>query len=427
MTNPETPTHDAAELLEFLYRLGQSYLACGEQTAQVELQLRRVAGAYGARRSRIVAFPTAIFISIHHGEKEHVTLAEGPLRPLRLDQMADVYALGARAQQGEVSLAEGLQQLTSINRQPPRFGVLGTLVGHTLLTVGVALVLNQVFVNIAAAAVLGTVIGLIKVAVREKAPMSVPLPVIAAMLVSGLVFTAMRYGLEADPLHLLIPPLVTFLPGAMLTFGMIELAYGDMVSGAGRLITGFVQLALLVVGLAAGAAMVGVRLDDIPEVALHATISPFVPWVGVVAFCIGVFLHFSGPKRALPWILLVVLLAFAAQRFSAGVFGGQFSGFFGTLVATPLGYLIQLRFKGPPPMVTFLPSFWLMVPGAMSLISVKRILSDTAGGLEGLVSAVFVLVSIAIGTLLGASLYKFFSERFGSWQLQIGRKTTKNK
>jgi hypothetical protein len=28
-----------------------------------------------------------------------------------------------------------------------------------------------------------------------------------------------------------VAPLVTFLPGARLTFGMVELAYGDMVSG----------------------------------------------------------------------------------------------------------------------------------------------------------------------------------------------------
>ncbi len=67
---------------------------------------------------------------------------------------------------------------------------------------------------------------------------------------------------------------------------------------------------------------------------------------------------------------LVLLLAFAAQRLAAGLFGGEISGFFGMLVATPLAYLIQLRFKGPPAMVTFLPSFWLVVPGALGLLSV---------------------------------------------------------
>jgi hypothetical protein len=35
--------------------------------------------------------------------------------------------------------------------------------------------------------------------------------------------------------------------------------------------------------------------------------------------------------------------------------------------------------------------------------------------------AVFALVSIALGTLMGAALYKWLTETFGGWQLQIGR------
>src|SRR5262249_13910357 len=92
----------------------------------------------------------------------------------------------------------------------------------------------------------------------------------------------------------------------------------------------------------------------------------------------------------------------------------------GTLIATPLGYLIQKRFKGPPAMVTFLPGFWLLVPGALGLLTVNRLLSDPSR-LDGLISLAFSLASIALGALVGASLYKWLTERFGSWRLQIGR------
>jgi len=419
-----TPTHTTADLLDFLYRLGQSYLACGEQTAHVELQIRRIATAYGARRTRVVAFPTAIFISLQDTDGEKVTLAEGPLRKLRLDQMAEVYNLGTEVQNGKMPLAEASARLTAITRSQARFGVVGTLLGHIVLTTGVAMILSPVPTSVLFCAILGAVVGGLKAVMNEKSLFAVTLPVLAATMVSAVVFIAVRYGLPVDPLHVLIPPLVTFLPGAMLTFGMIELAYGDMVSGSSRLITGFVQLFLIAFGLAAGAMLVGFQLDgtplntpDVQTVALYA----WLPWVGALVFGVGVFLHFSAPRNALPWMLLVLIMAFSAQRLTAGVFGSQFSGFFGTLVATPLGYLIQMKFKGPPPMVTFLPSFWLLVPGALSLLSVKRMLSNTTEGMEGLVSTVFVFASIAIGTLLGASLYKLLSERFGSWQVQIGR------
>lgn len=419
--NPETPNKDTGVLLEFMYRLGQAYLACGEQTAQVELLLRRVASAHGVRKARVVAFPSAIFISVHAAAGERVTLAEGPLGSLRLDQIADVYTLGALVQRGEATPAEGLERLTAILKKEARFGKTGVILGHVILTVGLAMVLMPAPENLASAAVLGGIVGVVKAIKRNQQVLAVPLSVISAALVSALVFLAVRYGLEVDPLHALVPPLVTFLPGAMLAMGMVELAYGDMVSGSSRLVNGFVQLVLLAFGLAAGAALIGYNPGAMFDSTTKMMPMAWLPWLGVAVFGVGVHVHFSAPKNSLGWLLLVLILTFTAQRLSAGVVGSEFSGFFGALVATPLVYLIQLRFKGPPAMVTFLPSFWLLVPGALGLLSVKRMLSDRAAGVEGLTTAVFVFASIALGTLMGASIYKGLSEAFGSWQVQIGR------
>ena len=418
---PESRATDTGELLEFMFRLGQAHLACGEAVAQVELLLRRVALAYGVQRSRVIVFPTALFITLLDGAVERVTVAEGPAQALRLDQIADVYALGDLAQRGATTPREGLDRLTEILRKPARFGPAGVIGGHAILTVGLGMVLMPTLTNLAAAALLGAIVGALKVFNRDRPVLAVPLPVVAAAIVSALVFLAVKRGLPVDPLHVLVPPLVTFLPGAMLTLGMVELAYGDMVSGSSRLITGFVQLVLLAFGLAAGAALVGVTPDDLLESSVQLAEVPWAPWAGVVVFGIGVYLHFSAPRNSLLWMLLVLLLAFAAQRLAAGVLGSEISGFFGTLVATPLGYLIQMRFKGPPAMVTFLPSFWLVVPGSLGLLSVTRMLSDRAAGLDGLITAVFVVASIALGTLVGASLYKWLTEKFGWWWLQLGR------
>ncbi|RPH74430.1 MAG: hypothetical protein EHM74_00180, partial [Hyphomicrobiales bacterium] len=161
--NPtESTAPDTAILLEFMFRLGQAYLACGEQTAKVELILRRTASAYGMRKSRVVAFPTAVFISIHDETGERVTLAQCEPQTLRLDQIADVYALGEAAQKAEVAPGEGLQRLSTILAQKARFGAAGIVVGHTILTVGLAIVLMPTAPNLAAAAVLGFIVGAVK-------------------------------------------------------------------------------------------------------------------------------------------------------------------------------------------------------------------------------------------------------------------------
>jgi uncharacterized membrane protein YjjP (DUF1212 family) len=419
----ESPTTDTSAVLEFMYRLGQAYLASGEQTALVELFLRRMASAYGMRRSRVVAFPTALFVSVHDGTGERVTLAEGPTQNLRLDQIADVYTLGDAAQQAQLVPGEGLKRLAEILRKSPRFGPVGMVAGHTTLTVGLAIVLRPTPTNLAAAAILGAVVGVLKVFNRDRPILSAPLSVVAAALVSLLVFLGVKHGLPVDPQYALIPPLVSFLPGAMLTFGMVELAYGDMVSGSSRLITGLVVLVLLAFGLAAGAVVVGYSSENLTDVAAEFVKGPWAlaaPWVGVVVFGVGVFFTFSAPRNSFWWMLLVLLLAFAAQQLTADVFGKAISGFFGMLLATPLGYLIQKRFRGPPSMVTFLPAFWLLVPGALGLLTVKRLLSEPAR-LDGVIDVAATLTSIALGTLVGASLYKWLTETFGWWQLQIGR------
>ena len=416
----EAPSETSA-LLEFLFRLAQAYLACGEQTAELERIVRDVALAYGMRGARVVTFPTAVFISLDDGEGERVTLSEGPAQTLRLDQIAEVYVLGDAAQRGEVTPRAGLERLAAILRTPARFGPVGSIVGHTILTVGLAIVLRPSLDNLVAAAALGTAIGVLKELNRGRTMLAVPLPVVAAALVSALVLYAEKRGLAVNALSAVVPPLVTFLPGAMLALSMKELAYGDMVSGSSRLITGFVQLVLLAFGLVAGATLVGEPSTYLLEPTTEVTGAPWASAAGVVLFGVGLYIHLSAPPRSLGWMLFVMFVALAAQRLGAGLFGSMISGFFGTLVATPLAYLIQLRFRGPPATVTFLPSFWLLVPGSLGLESVARMLGDRAAGLEGLTTVVFAMASIALGTLVGASFYKWLSEKARRVQRRIRR------
>src|SRR5262245_28842565 len=172
----KSPATETACLLEFMFRLGQAYLACGEQTAKVELALRRTATAYGIRKSRVVAFPTAIFIALHDGSEERITLAEGPTQTLRLDQMADVYELADAAQRAHMQPQEGLERLIEILKKPPRFGVFGIVIGHTILTIGLAIVLMPTLANITSSALLGLVVGVLRVFNRNRPILAVPLP-----------------------------------------------------------------------------------------------------------------------------------------------------------------------------------------------------------------------------------------------------------
>ena len=204
---------DAEVLLEFMYRLGQAYLACGEQTAEVERLLRGTATAFGMRSARIVAFPTAVFITAaRRGSAQRVTLAEGLSHGLRLDQIADIHALCNAAERVEVTPREGISRLAEILRQSGGSARSVSSQGIPSSPRASRCCSCPTLANLAGAAVLGFVVGLLKLVNRDRPVLALPTPVFAATLVSALTYLAVQQGLPVDPLYLLVPPLVTFLP-----------------------------------------------------------------------------------------------------------------------------------------------------------------------------------------------------------------------
>ena len=88
------------------------------------------------------------------------------------------------------------------------------------------------------------------------------------------------------------------------------------------------------------------------------------------------------------------------------LFGGVLSGFFGALAMTPLVLWVERFRQGPPKLVTFLPAFWLLVPGATGLIGVTQII----GGGGQVPLSVFrdtfgAIVAISLGVLIGSAIY----------------------
>jgi uncharacterized membrane protein YjjB (DUF3815 family) len=67
----------------------------------------------------------------------------------------------------------------------------------------------------------------------------------------------------------------------------------------------------------------------------------------------------------LPWIALVLVLAFFAQSAGQQLSGAALGSFFGA-VAASLGAVPGRGDQPPTPrLVVFLPAFWLLVPGSL--------------------------------------------------------------
>jgi len=395
-------------LLRFLSQLGHVLIASGEAVAVIEDFIRRIAKANGVAHVSVVALPTVLFVKLEDAAGSRLDLTSEEGVTLRFDQIESAFALASDAQQRLVTPEQGLARLAAILARKPRFGVTASIVGHMLMTVGIALCLKPTWEGLGAAAFYGVVVGVLKVFARNRGMLETLLPTIAAFLVALLALSAARYGIPASPLRALIASLVTFLPGGLIAIAAMDLAYSDMVSGAARFVAGLVQLLFLVLGMTMAASIVGLppeRLLVDPDV----RIAPWAIWPGMLCFGVGTLLHYSTAPKTFPWMLAALAIATGAQLAGAAAFGGYMSGFVGALVVTPVAYLMQYRLGGPPAMVTFTPALWLLVPSSLGLIGLAELASDDhLAGVENFTATLFTIVSTALGSLMGSGIYNAF-------------------
>lgn len=393
-----------AATIDFLLELGETLIAAGDAVRHVESTLRTVARGYGIAGLGVLVLPTALVLSLQRGETASAEVRTGGAAPLRLDQVDDVFRLVAELEAGALTVEEGHRELARIRAAPARWSVLVVLAGYTVSTVGLAMILRGGWLEVAVAAVLGLAVGGLRLLSNTLPPSYEPFwPLVAAALVSAAVFTAARVFDHLVVFPALIAPLISFIPGALLTIAVLELATGDSVAGTSRVAAGGMRLVLLALGIVAGAQLVGMPGGDI-RAGSAGVAGTLAPWLGVAVFGIGMS-WFNGARReSQPWILLVLYVAYAGQVVGGLFFGSSLSPFFGALAMTPVALLVSRQRHGPTPLVTFLPAFWLLVPGALGLEGVTRIIGEDGRGTGAIITAVTSMVAISLGILLGLAV-----------------------
>lgn len=398
MDTPEAPA-----VRQFLIGIAEAMTLSEESVDAIADRLRRIARAYGQDETEFIILPTVVLIQTDGVVQGRVITRTAGRQPLRFDQIAELYRIIRAAEQGALDPLDGIAQLNAMGAQRPRFGWIVRTLGHAVLTAGLCLLLVPSWVGLAISLGLGLLVGLAKLV--RSATLRLVFPVVAAFLSGTIVFwLAIQYDV-GNPAVLLVPPLVTFLPGGMITTATMELAVGEIISGASRLVAGFVQLALLAFGVLAAGVVTGATVFSFRADPDEAMLPWWVAILGVALFALGIFLHFSMPTSALGWVLLTLVVAYAAQVVGALLLGSEFSGFVGAVVMTPLVLAIAASRRGAPSQLIFLPAFWLLVPGAAGLIGLTEALGGAAG-FQDFTDALTSVVAIALGVLIGTALYR---------------------
>jgi len=393
---------DDAALQQFLLHLGSALTATGEAVNEVQDHLQAVAVAYGASRARFVVLPTFLVVALD--PTQPATLEPTPQLGgvLRLDQTSALFGILKRATKAEIDPTEGSREVLGVMAQSSPYRTVFLLVGHMILTMGICLILQPTWSDVALAAAFGLLVGVLSRFGARWTPAQTLLPVAAAFIVSALTFLFANQGWAFANLRTMVPPLVTFLPGAALTMAVIELSAAQMVSGASRLVSGALQLVLLAFGIVTAAEAFGLPSAEILVNSPQNLIGWWAPWLGVVVFGIGVAIFYAAPLGALPGLFLVLLVAFLGQQLGSALLGGYIGGFIGALAMTVVARLVERTRFGPPALVSFLPGFWLLVPGAIGLIGLTEyIASGTELAVQNFLGTLGAMVAIAVGVLCG--------------------------
>ncbi|MFK3677160.1 threonine/serine exporter ThrE family protein [Microbacterium sp. NPDC090218] len=398
-----TEVVDRSALRQFLLGLAQGMNASAESVDRIRDTMTEVARAYGGDGADFVVLPTIILVETGESEESRVAIRSATNASFRFDQIAALYELIAQARTGSIPPLDGIRRLNEIGAMRPRLGWFTRTLGHAILTTGLALLLAPTWQGVIVAFVLGFGIGLLKL-VRSPT-LQLILPIAAAFVCAAAVFLLAEVIEIGDPIRLLIAPLVTFLPGGVLTTATVELAAGQMISGASRLVYGFVQLALLAFGILAAGTVVGVESRSYEPLDAATPLPWWVAIIGILVFALGNYLHFSAPPSTFGWVLIALAVAYAGQWAGNEFVGPTVGGFVGALVMTPVVFWIAGLRHGAPSQLTFLPAFWLLVPGAAGLVGLTEAVA-TDGGLADFVAALTSVMSIALGVLIGTALYR---------------------
>ncbi len=278
------------------------------------------------------------------------------------------------------------------------------MLGYTTLTIGIALILRPAPRDVAAAAALGTVVGVLRLLARGRRSLEVLMPFLAAFAVALLTALAVKYEITDPGLRAMIASLVVFIPGVALTTAVLELTEGQMISGSSRLVWATMQLGLIAFGIVAGVSAAGVP----PERAFSssdALLGDWAPWLGVLVFGVGVMVAHSTPPGALLSLLVVLYAAWTGQVLGDALFGAYSSGFVGAVVMTFVAYQLARLQSTMPVYAMFLPGFWLLVPGSLGLIGLTTFLAfpDTATGAD-VFAVIGAIAAVALGVLCGVEL-----------------------
>jgi uncharacterized membrane protein YjjP (DUF1212 family) len=394
--------HDDAEVAVMLRELGIALLEVEQPTQLVAGRLINIGAHYTSEKIRVVTLPTALVVQVGSVAYEVEVSNRWTLQldlAGRVDDIADLASVGA------ITPADAITAVTAARTMRPRFGPIVTTIGYAITSVGFGMVINPTWAALPGYLFLGLVVGAVVQLGRPFPALNPILPTLSAMFVTMLATWFVADAANDGLLRVISPPLVAMLPGMSLTIGSMELASSEIVAGATRLVYGVTQLMLLVFGVALGMHVAGRVAQQQPS----PQMGDWALYAAIVVVAVGLYVYLSAPRGSLIWLMAAIGVALVGQQVGGLELPASYSGVVGAFLVVPFAMIASRIKSSPPAIVMMLASFWALVPGALSFVSMSEAATDGVGRVATLGTTVAAVFSIALGTLAGFSVFHAFS------------------
>ena len=407
-------SYDPVDVASMLRTIGIALVEVAQPTPIVEGRLLRMAAKYTTEPVRVVVLPTMLLIQIGESAYE----IEGSTHSsLQLNAAGRIDDIASLADAGAIAPTDAIAAVTAARTMPTRFGRLATIGGYAITTVGFGVMINPTWASLPGYLFLGLVVGAIVTLAAPLPSLTPILPTLCATVVTLLATWFVADAANDGLLRVISPALVATLPGMALTTGATELASAQIISGSSRMVYGAAQLALLVFGVIMGVHLAGEVAPQAPSPQLGA----WSLYLAIVVVAFGLSVYLSAPPGSLFWLMAAIAVALMTQQLAGRFFSPAHAGFLGAALAVVFANLAARIRTAPPAVVMMLASFWSLVPGAMSFMAVSQAATGGNADVASMGQAGAAILSIALGTLVGWSVFRTIHSRLPWSKSALGK------
>ncbi|MEG0291630.1 MAG: threonine/serine exporter family protein [Anaerovoracaceae bacterium] len=235
-------------------RAGEIMMKNGAEIYRVEEVITRICHACDVPYVEVFATPTGIFASIGSGGADGETstyIKSISTRTTDLNKISRVNAFSRRFTTTDLSVEDGMKELTKIDNEKP-YHISLRLLGAALVSSLFCLVFGGQISDAICVFAIGPISYLLSVFLGKYAISYFIQDFCCCALATVLALIAESIGLTNAHDHIIIGVLMIFVPGAALTSSLRDFLTGDMLSGVARL----TEAIAIAISLAAGAGFV---------------------------------------------------------------------------------------------------------------------------------------------------------------------------